>query len=338
MVKLNSGQTIWKKWRGEKMSFIQLLKKGNKSSGIAAIGNTVLTIAKGIAAAISGSGTMLATTLHSAADALNQGFVFIGSALAEKEPTKRFPTGFGRVVNLFVLVAVIVIAIMAYETIHKGWELIQHPKESTNILLNIAIMLLAIGVDGFILLKAMKEINHETRSEAKGFAIVTTAFKNNGLASPPTRLVFYEDLIATFGALLALVSILLAHFTGFYFLDGVGTILIGLLLTGIAVKIGYENTIGLIGVAAPKVVEDRVADMILSDPDVVDIMDMRILQEGRRFHVESYIELRAGLSLADADDIKFRVRDLLLTDTDIGDATLGILETDNVQTWKDEDE
>ncbi|WP_108670102.1 cation diffusion facilitator family transporter [Peribacillus acanthi] len=316
------------------MSLINFLKKGNKSSGIAALGNTVLAIVKGIAAALSGSGSMMATTLHSFADALNQGFVFVGSALAEKAPTKRFPTGFGRVINLFVLIAVIVISIMAYETLHKGWELIKHPKASSDLLLNVGVMLFAVVIDGFILFKAMKEIVHETRSDAKGLGVVSTAFKNVALAAPPTRLVFYEDIIATFGALLALGSILLAHFTGLYFLDGVGTILIGILLVGIAIKIGYENTLGLIGVAAPIEVEERVASILLSDPDVVDINKLRILQEGRKYHVESYIELKEGYSLAVADDIKFRVRDLLLKDPDIGDVTLGILETDKVQTWK----
>ncbi|PLR90075.1 cation diffusion facilitator family transporter [Bacillus sp. T33-2] len=315
-------------------TLVGFLKRGNKSSGIAALGNTVIAVCKGAAAFISGSGTMLATTLHSVADALNQAFVFLGSAISEKEPTKRFPTGFGRVVNLFVLIAVIVISIMAYETILKGWEIIQHPKPSSNLWLNIAVMLLAVAIDGAILIKAMKEISHETRIKAEGMALIPAAFKNVSMASPPTRLVFYEDLIATFGAMLALVSIILAHMTGFYLLDGIGTLLIGLLLIGIALKIGYENTVGLIGVAAPKQVEDRIARIILSDPDVVDINTMRIIQEGRQYHVESYLELREGLTLADADDIKFRVRDKVLSDPDIDDVTMGIIETDDVQNWK----
>jgi divalent metal cation (Fe/Co/Zn/Cd) transporter len=223
---------------------------------------------------------------------------------------------------------------MAYETIHKGWELIQHPKESTDLWLNVGVMVLAVLVDGFILVKAMKEIAHETRTPAKGLGVVPVAFKNVGLATPPTRLVFYEDIIATFGALLALISILIAHFTGLYFLDGVGTLLIGLLLVGIAIKIGFENTLGLIGVAAPKDIEDRIAKIILDDPDVVDIKQLRLIQEGRRYHVEGYIELVEGLTLAVADDIKIGVRNKLLDDPDISDVTIGILETDQVQTWK----
>ena len=319
---------------GEIMAWIEWLKKGYKSSGIAAVGNTILAIIKGIAAGISGSGAMFATTMHSVADATNQGFVFFGSILAEKDPTRKFPAGFGRVINLFVLIAVIVISIMAYETILKGWEIITHPKASTNLWLNIFILILAILIDGLVLIKAMKEISLETRSETKGFSIVTSAFKNVRYAAPPTRLVFYEDVVATFGALLALISVILADLTKLYFLDGIGTILIGILLIGIAIKIGFENTIGLIGVAAPKVVEDRIAHMILSEPHVVDIKKMRILQEGRKYHVESYIELKKGFTLADADDIKFRVRDSVLEDPDIGDVTMGILESDDIQSWK----
>ncbi|WP_423409565.1 cation diffusion facilitator family transporter [Heyndrickxia sp. MSNUG] len=315
-------------------SVVEFFKRGNKSSGIAALGNTFLAVVKGIAAGVSGSGTMLATTLHSVADALNQFFVFIGSSISEKEATKRFPMGFGRVVNLFVLIAVIIISIMAYETILKGWELIQHPKASTSLWLNVAIMGLAVLVDGSILLKAMKEIAHETRTEGNGTGLIANAFKNVNRAAPPTRLVFYEDLIATFGALLALASIVLADVTGYYFLDGLGTLLIGLLLVGIALKIGYENTIGLIGVAAPKDLEDRIAKTILSDRDVVDINKLRIIQEGRQYHVESYLELRKGLTLADADDIKFRVRDKVLADPDVDDVVMGIIEADDVQTWK----
>jgi divalent metal cation (Fe/Co/Zn/Cd) transporter len=156
------------------------------------------------------------------------------------------------------------------------------------------------------------------------------------MASPPTRLVFYEDIIATLGAFLALLFIFLTQWTGFYSLDGVGAMLIGVLLIGVAIKIGYENTVGLIGVAALRVVEERISTKILADPDVVDIKALRILQEGKRYHVESYMELRKGLSLAEADDIKFRVRDKLLEDPDVSDVTMGILETDNIQSWTPE--
>lgn len=149
-------------------TFIALVKKGNVSSGIAALGNLGLAAIKGVAAAISGSGTMFASAMHTLADTVNQGFVFTGSVLAERAPTKKFPSGFGRVINLFCMVAVIVITIMAYETVLEGIHLLQHPTAATNLLLNVIVLSISVLVDGAILLKAMKEIAKETRSEAQG--------------------------------------------------------------------------------------------------------------------------------------------------------------------------
>ncbi|WP_197029767.1 cation diffusion facilitator family transporter [Brevibacillus borstelensis] len=321
-----------------KLTLWQLMKKGNKSSAAAALGNTGLAIIKGIAAALSGSGAMFASAMHSVADAVNQGFVYAGSVLAEKEPTRRFPSGFGRVINIFCMVAVIVVTIMAYETILEGFHLLAHPVQAGHFILNLVVLLLAVGVDGFILVKAMKEIARETRTEAKGMAVIKVAFQNVGRAAPPTRLVFYEDLVATSGALLALLAVIVTQLTPVKALDGIATILIGILMVLVAFKVGYDNMVGLIGVAAPREVEDRVARIIFQDPSVTDINRMRIMQEGRFYHVEVYLELVKGLTLADADDIKFRVRDELLKDPDITDVTLGILEDNDVRDWRPEKE
>ncbi|SDH96527.1 cation diffusion facilitator family transporter [Alteribacillus persepolensis] len=316
------------------MGIIDFLKQGNTSSAVSALGNVVLASIKGFAAAVSGSSAMFATAMHSLADATNQGFVFFGSALAEKEPTKRFPTGFGRIVNLFVLVAVIIVSIMAYETILTGWETFRNPSETTNFWLNVLILAISVLIDGAVLIKAMKEVIKESRSSASGLQIIPTSFKNIEYAAPPTRLVFYEDIIATLGAFLALVFVVLAHFTGYYFLDGIGTLLIGILLVIIALKLGYDNTIGLIGVAAPDKITDRIAQLILDHPQVRDIQAMRILQEGRQYHVEGYVELEKGLSLDKAEDIKKQLRTDILNDPDIDDVTLGVVETDEEKNWK----
>ncbi|MFD2444025.1 cation diffusion facilitator family transporter [Bacillus sp. CGMCC 1.16607] len=321
----------------EQESFFSLIKKGNKSSAVAMTGNAVIAGTKFIAGSMSGSGAMFASAMHSLADAVNQGFVFMGSILAEKKPTRRFPTGFGRVINIFCMIAVIVVTIMAYETILEGWHLLQHPAISSGGLwLNVIVLILNLLIDGAILVKAMKEINSEARGTAKGFGIVKGAFQNVGRAAPPTRLVFYEDLVAVTGALLALVAVVITSFTNLDMLDGIITILIGLLMVGVAFRVGYDNMVGLIGVAAPRDIEERVVKMILSDVDVTDINKIRITQEGRYYHVEALIELRKGLSLSVADDIKFRVQDKLMADQDIADVGIGIIEDNGVADWKPE--
>jgi cation diffusion facilitator family transporter len=316
-----------------KTSLFSMLKKGNASSGAAALGNVCIAIIKGIAAFMTGSGTMFASTMHSIADAVNQGFVYAGSILSERKPTRRFPTGFGRLIHIFCMVAVIVVSIMAYETIKEGIHLIQHPSVSHGFWLNFIVLAISLFIDGIILFKAMKEIVRETRAEAKGFGVVKASFIHVKRAAPPTRLVFYEDLVATTGALLAIIAIIGTAIADVSIMDGICALLIGLLMVGVAFRVGYDNMVGLIGVAAPLDVEEKIAAIMIADPDVTDINKMRIVQEGRFYHVEAYIELRTGLTLADADDIKFRVRDKLLLDSDIIDVTLGIIEDNGVRDW-----
>src|SRR5690606_33828147 len=107
--------------------------------------------------------------------------------------------------------------------------------------------------------------------------------------------------------------------TNFVIIDGIITILIGILMVGVAFRVGYDNMVGLIGVAAPKDIEERITGIILNDKDVTDINRIRILQEGRYYHVEARIELRKGFTLAEADDIKIRVAEDVLKDPDIVD-------------------
>ncbi|WP_223869740.1 cation diffusion facilitator family transporter [Paenibacillus sabuli] len=315
-------------------NWLSLLKKGNTSSATAALGNTGLAVIKAFAASVSGSGTMFASAMHSVADAVNQGFVFVGSVLAERRPTRRFPDGFGRVINIFCMIAVIVVTVMAYETVHKGIKLLEHPEESSRFWLNFAVLLAAVAIDGSILLKATKEILKETRTSARGLMKFPVAFRNAGRAAPPTRLVFYEDIVATLGALFALVAIVCAQFLGLLIVDGIATILIGLLMVFVAFKVGYDNMVGLIGVAAPRDVEDRIVQAITSDPDVTDINQLRIIQEGRNYHVDAFVELRGGLTLTEASTIRLRLRDKLYTDPDISDVAIGILEDNGIDTWQ----
>lgn len=317
--------------------FLAFLKKGNIASGLAALGNLFIAIVKGIVAAISGNGTMFATAMHSFADTVNQSFVFLGSILAEKKPTRRFPTGFGRVINIFCMVAVIVVTVMAYETIKTGWALLIDPQASTDFLLNIIVLLISFIIDGYILYKTMIEILYEAKVERQG-NLFLNAFKNAKKAAPATKLVFYEDIVATLGALLAIIGIILAQFYGILIADGVVSILIGFLMLFVAYRVGYDNMVGLIGVAAPADVEERIAKTILADSCVVDIYGMRVVQEGRAYHVEVTVELKKGLTLDEADDLKFRLSDKLLDSSLISDVVLGVIEEDGVVSWPSDNE
>ena len=85
----------------------------------------------------------------------------------KKAPTDRYPNGFGRLVNLVLLGAVIIVGIMSYETIKEGYHHILHPTESKGLAINLSVLAVAVLLETFVLYKAMKEVLHEARVGGK---------------------------------------------------------------------------------------------------------------------------------------------------------------------------
>lgn len=313
--------------------FIKLLKDGNKPSLLAGVINTIIAILKGIAYMLTGNVAMFAETLHSLGDAANQFFVYIGSALSKKAPTPKFPNGFGRVVNLVCLGAVIVVAIMSYEAVKEGWHHILHPTETSGLAINLSVLGIAIVLELYVLLKASKEIAHETGNDAKGFKALLYSFTHLNSAKPATKLVFMEDLVATIGGVLAFAAVLVAHFTGFLATEGIASVLIGLMMFYVVGKIFLENARGAIGETDEEML-NHIAYIVAEDPDVKDLQRVEVIKEGEFLHVEVVAEVDSSKTLEYIDDIRDRLMSLILKQKGVREALISFDEDDGIKTWK----
>ncbi|MEH7178948.1 cation diffusion facilitator family transporter [Neobacillus vireti] len=311
----------------------RLLRKGNKSAMIAAIVNTIIAIAKGTAYMFTGNVAMFAETMHSLGDAANQFFVFVGSALSKKSPTNRFPNGFGRLVNLVLLGAVLIVGIMAFETIQEGYHHILHPTKSEGFLINIGVLAFALILEMYVLYKAMKEVLHEVGAEAQGLSVIFKSFANLGRAKPATKLVFMEDSVATSGGLLAIIAVVISHYSGILWVEGAASILIGLMMFFVVGRVFLDNAAGVLGIADEEM-EEKIGKLVIADPDVTDIQDLAVIKEGEDLHVELEIEIDPSLTVAEADDIKDRLQEKIMAEKGVVDVTIEFDEEDGIETWK----
>ena len=309
-----------------------LLKKGSKSALIASIVNTIIAIIKGSAYFFTGNVAMFAETMHSLGDAANQFFVFIGSALSKKMPTDRFPNGFGRLVNLVLLGAVIIVGIMSYETIKEGYHHILHPTESTGIVINLSVLAVGVILETFVLYKAMKEVLHETHMEAKGFAILAKSFSGLKRAKPATKLVFMEDLVATLGGIIAIIGILLSYFADLHAAEGIASIIIGIMMFYVVGKVFLDNAKGVLGEADDEL-EERIAEYIFTNPEIKDIKTLFAVKEGEHYHIEMKLEINPALTVAQANEIKDRIENKILEIKGVTDVIIEFDEDDGIQTW-----
>lgn len=310
-----------------------LLKKGNKSALLAAIVNALVSLVKGVTFFFTGSVAMFAETLHSLGDAANQLFVFIGSALSKKRPTHRFPNGFGRLVNLVLLGAVIVVGIMAYETIKEGITHLFEPNEATGFWLNIAVLFGCTLLESTVLVKAMHEITEHAGVKSKGIRLFTDSLKHFKGASGPTKLVFLEDSVATGGGLLAIIAIFISHFTPFHQAEGIASIIIGILMFLVVGRVFLDNAAGVIG-ESDESMYLKIGELTMNDPDIRDIEKLTVIKEGDHFHVAIEIELDPTLTLAEADDIKDRLEVTILKERGIQDVSVALSEDDNIVDWE----
>lgn len=313
-----------------------LLKGGNKSSLIAAVVNGMLGTLKGVVFFMTGNVALFAEMMHSLGDAANQLFVFIGSALSKKAPTRQFPKGFGRLVNLVCLAAVLIVGILAYETIKEGWNHIWHPTSSEGVWLSIGVLAIGVVLEGIVFYKAAQEIAHEVGIDHAGLRTIPLAIRHMNRAKPATKLVFMEDFVATFGGVLAIVSILVAEWTGFYAGEGMASVLIGVMMFYVVGRVFLDNARGVIGETDEEML-NHIGDLVLEHEDIVDIDTLEVVKEGEFLHVDLLAEVDPSHTFAYLDDLRDELTDLILCQKGVNRVIVRFDEDDGVPEWKTRD-
>ena len=312
---------------------IKLLKHGNKPSLLAAFVNLFLGIIKGVAFFFTGNVAMFAEMMHSLGDAANQFFVFIGTALSKKSPTRQFPNGYGRVVNLVCLGAVLIVGILSYETIKEGWHHFLNPAtESKGILIALSVLLIGIVLESSVLHKAAVEILHEAGQEKAGLSSIIRSAKFLKRAKPATKLVWMEDLVATSGNVLAFFAIIIAYFTGFHRLEGIVSMLIGFMMFYVVGRVFLDNARGAIGETDEEMLI-HIGNLVMANPNIKDIARLVVVKEGEFLHVELVGETNPELSLAYLDDVRDHLTEIILSQKGVTKVSIAFDEDDGHTKW-----
>ena len=318
--------------------FFNLLKKGSMSSLYAAIVNFILGFLKLFAFIFTGNIAMFAEMMHSFGDAANQLFVFLGSAFSKRSPNEKFPLGYGRLINLVCLIAVIIVGILSYETVKEGFHHIIHPNDTDGPLLffwiNIGVLVIGIVLEGTVLRKAGKKILEEAGESSKGLLTpFTKSYLNISKAKPATKLVFMEDTVAAGGGIIAVLSIIIARLTGLGMLEGIASVIIGIMMFIIVGIIFVENAQGVLGIADHES-EIHASRIILDEKAVSDIKRLAVIKEGEALHIEALLELNKNFTLKELSDIRKRIILKLLDLSHVEDVNIEFIEDDGQQDWR----
>lgn len=236
--------------------------------------NTAIAIAKGVAAAITGSGAMLAESIHSLADAGNQLLLLLGLKQTRKPPTEEHPLGYGKSIYFWsFLVAIILFSVGGMFSLYEGWHKLNHPEALKSEWIAIAVLVFGIIVEGTAFRACIQEINKERRG--RSFVRWFRESRTSELI-----VIFGEDLAALLGLTFALMAVVATMLTGDPVYDAIGTLGIGVLLLVIAWFIAVEVKALLIGQSAEPFVRDAMREFLLERPEVTEVFNLLTLRMG----------------------------------------------------------
>ena len=240
----------------------------------ALLGNGAVAVLKLVAAILSGSIAMLAESAHSLADTGNQAMLLLGLRLSSREADRDHPFGYGKERYFWTfLAATSMFIIGAVFSILQGIQGLQGEAEISHLPLSFAVLAGVALFESVGLVIAARSTWPQIRARGVWGSIRETK-------DPTAFVVLFEDSAALLGLGLAASGLFLSWLTGLAVYDGLASVLIGLLLGGVAVLLGFESRSLLLGEAVGPATRRKMLAAVRSFPEVREIIRLQTMHMG----------------------------------------------------------
>lgn len=236
--------------------------------------NFAIAIIKFIAASITGSSAMLSEGIHSVVDTGNELLLLLGIRLSKKPADDSHPFGYGQELYFWTLiVALFIFAIGGGMSIYEGINHVRHPEPLTDPFWNYVVLGLAVVFEGYSWNVALQEFLASKNEESFWTAIRASK-------DPTIFTILFEDTAALIGLLMAFIGVFSGHLLGNVYLDGVASIIIGIILCGVALLLAAESKGLLIGEGANAETVASIRKITNEDPAVAKVVKVLTLHFG----------------------------------------------------------
>jgi cation diffusion facilitator family transporter len=218
----------------------------------ALIGNLLVAATKLFAALRTGSAAMMSEAVHSFVDCGNEVLLLYGLRRAARAPDAHHPLGHGRELYFWsFIVGLLIFALGAGVSIFEGIGHILHPEPIADPAVSYIVLALALVFESVSWVISLRQFR-----AAKGSAGYFEAFRRS--KDPPSFLVFFEDSAAIVGILIAAVGTFLSVQLREPRIDGIASVLIGLVLAFVSLLLTAESKSLLIGERADRSLGDSI--------------------------------------------------------------------------------
>ncbi|WP_131740124.1 cation diffusion facilitator family transporter [Actinomadura roseirufa] len=266
---------------------------------LALAANLGIAVAKIVAALITGSASLAAEAAHSVADTVNEVLLLVGLRRSGRPADRRHPLGYGKERYIWtLLVAVAIFGMGALFAFYQGVQTFtgRHAAEAGSAV-GYAVLGVSFALEGISWRQAVRQVRAAARAEDLPLAAYIRR------TDEPTAVsVLLEDSAALVGLLLAFAGLGLHQLTGVAAWDGAGSVLIGVLLTAVALVLGRINLNLLIGNQADPRLVAGVRERLGAAPEVEQVVDLVTLTVGAdRVLVCARLDFRDSLRAGDVE-------------------------------------
>ena len=244
------------------------MANNQKSIYSALAANLLIAITKFIAGSFTNSSSMISEGIHSTVDTTNQLLLLYGLKRSKKAADQFHPFGYGKELYFWsFVVSILIFGLGGALSIFQGIAHIREPEVMKAPIWNYIVLILSLIFEGTSLFIAVKEFN-KTRS---GMGWWDAVIKSK---DPSSFLVVFEDGAAVAGLIIVMILMGLSHSLQIPELDGLASVIVGLLLVFVSFILARESRSLLMGEGIAPETRLKIAQLAEKDAAVMKVKNI----------------------------------------------------------------
>lgn len=314
----------------------------------ALIANVAIAVIKLICALVSKSSAMLSEAVHSFVDSFNSLCLLVGLKRGSRPADDVHPFGYGLEANIWTLFASILMLVGTLVAISSGFDKLIHKHHEITVLLDnyyfiASTLVLSIFFEMWAVNSAAKAVLTEANfCLDNSFTDFVKSIKLvKEIKSPTTKFVWYEDVAALTGVIIAIVALSISKFVlpidYAYLPDAIASIMIGIILFCLAIYLLKNNMNFLTGQSAAPKTEEIIREVAEDLHGIACVHELKTMDMGASgLIVNINIEVAPEIQVKDADDIaemlERKIRDRI---DNISHVAVEIQANDREENWEE---
>lgn len=244
------------------------MAKNNKSIYSALAANLLIAITKFIAGTVTNSAAMISEGIHSVVDTLNELLLLYGLKRSQRPRDESHPLGYGPELYFWsFIVSILIFGLGGGLSIYQGIAHIKNPEHLGDPTWNYIVLGLSLVFEGISFGVAIKEFNKTRDGQSWWKAIIKSK-------DPTSFIVLFEDGAAVLGLVIVFILMVCSHTFNLPYLDGVASVLVGLLLVVVSIIVARESRSLLMGEGIGPQSRKRLIEHVEADEAVVKVVEL----------------------------------------------------------------